>query len=65
MVAARTSQADTVQYKNDEQYNTQQKNNTQKKGRNGKKWRTWLGITFLDSSSTVASRSSHFAPITY
>jgi hypothetical protein len=26
MVAARTSQADTVQYKNNEQYNTQKKN---------------------------------------
>jgi hypothetical protein len=26
MVAARTSQADTVQYKNSEQYNTQKKN---------------------------------------
>jgi hypothetical protein len=30
-VAARTSQADTVQYKNNEQYNTQKKNTSSNK----------------------------------
>jgi hypothetical protein len=53
-VAARTSQADTVQYKNNEQYKTQKKNSNKKY--NAENFLFWME---LEKSGSASDRGYH------